>query len=425
MKIKNGKLVDGRIVDIAIESSKIKNIGELSLPVVGDEEIDATGLIVIPGVIDPHVHFRMPGGSHKEDWGHGSEAALRGGVTTVFDMPNTQPPLTTRERLEEKRKIINNSNPRVQALFWFGATPGNLDEIKAVKREPDVIGYKVFLSSASLDLLVIEDDDLRQIFKIAASSEKIVAIHPEDEGRIRRNRSICSYEPKISEHSVIRDVSVEVLAVRRVLRLAKETGCSVYFCHLSTSEAMELALEAKYAGRPVFIEVTPHHLTFDDEKLRGAKGGYFKMNPPLRDREEVDCLVEYVCRGYIDTIGSDHAPHTRQEKENTKYDEVPSGVPGVETLLPIMLNFVATGKLSMERLVSLTSTNAANIFGLASKGKIEPGYNADLVLIDPNHEWTIRNEGMATKCGWTPYDGMKVKGFPKVVIMGGKVVINR
>lgn len=421
LKIKNVQLPDGKRADIIIEDSKIKSIGEVT---PSEEGIDGAGLIAIPGVIDPHVHFRIPGGAHEEDWETGSRAALKGGVTTVFDMPNTWPSLTTRERLEEKREIVSATS-KIQARFWFGATRNNLDEIVAVSHEPDIMGVKVFMGSSIGDLLITEEKDLRQIFRICAENNLIVAVHPEDELLIRAKRLDLGREPLVADHTLIRDAEVEVSAVRRALRIAKETGCRLYLCHLSTPEAVEIALRAKESGYPVFIEVTPHHITLDESQLQRNNGRYFKMNPPLRTPKQVVRLRGYVYRGYVDTIGSDHAPHTCDEKQKEKYDDIPSGVPGVETLLPIMFNLVTEGKLTLESLVNLTSANVAKIFGLSSKGKIEPSYDADLVLIDPNQTITIRNKDMASKCGWTPYDGMTVKGVPKITIIGGKIMMSR
>jgi len=420
LKIRNVQLPSGKCADIIIEGSKIQSVEEAT---ISEEGIDGTGLIVIPGIIDPHVHFRIPGAWHKEDWETGSASALKGGVTTVFDMPNTSPPLTTFERLMEKRKIVGTGH-KINAYFWFGATPNNLAEIAAVSKEPDIIGVKVYMSSASRDLLVVEEKDLYQIFSTCATNNLIVGVHAEDEALIQIKRSKLERDPQISDHCLIRDTPVETSAVRKALRLARETGCQLYLCHISTPEGVELALEAKERGQPVFIEVTPHHITLDEERLKGANGCYFKMNPPLRIAEQITRLREYVCQGYIDTIGSDHAPHTKTEKQSIGYDNVPSGVPGVETLLPILLNLVAGEQLMMERLVSLTSSNAAKIFRLASKGKIEKGCDADLVLIDPNQKVVIRNQDMATKCGWTPYDGMTIRGVPKIIISGGIVAQN-
>ncbi len=418
MKIRNVQLADGRKVDIIIEGSKIQDIKKA---LTFENGIDGTGLIAIPGVIDPHVHFRVPGASHKEDWETGSAAALSGGVTTVFDMPNTSPPLTTYDRLLEKRELIGNSH-KINARFWFGATPDNLGEIVAVSYESDIIGVKIFMGSTTGDLLVTNEKDLYKIFSICAANDLIVGVHAENERLLRVNRWLLGRKPKLTDHNSIRNTEVEVFAVTKSLRLARQTKCRLYLCHLSTPEAVELALDYKNAGLPVFIEVSPHHFIFDERKISGVFGAYFKMNPPLRTPQQVNRLRKYVCNGSVDTIGSDHAPRTHSEKQNTEYDDIPSGVPGVETLLPILFNLVSEGKMNIERLVSLTSSNAAKIFGLESKGKIEKGYDADITLIDPKRKLILHNSAMKTKCGWTPYERMIVEGAPVTTIINGTVV---
>lgn len=418
MKIRNVQLANGKKVDIIIEGYKIQDIKKA---LTFEDGIDGTGLIAIPGIIDPHVHFRVPGASHKEDWKTGSVAALSGGVTTVFDMPNTSPPLTTYDRLLEKRKLVC-TDKKVNAYFWFGATSDNLDEIVAVSREPDIIGIKVFMGSTTGDLLVTNEKDLYKIFSICADNNLIAGVHAENERLLRINRWLLGRKPKLTDHNYIRDTEVEVFAVMKSLRLAKQTGCRLYLCHLSTPEAVEFAIEAKKSGLPVFIEATPHHFTFDERNLSCTCGAYFKMNPPLRTPRQVARLCEYVCGGSIDTIGSDHAPHTHNEKQNIEYDDIPSGVPGVETLLPILFNLVSEGKMSIEQLVRLTSGNAAKIFNLKSKGKIEKGYDADITLIDPKRKLILHNSAMKTKCGWTPYDKMMVEGTPVITIINGTVV---
>ena len=418
LKIRNIQLADGNRVDITIEGSKISRVKKATGLKKG---VDGTGLIAIPGVIDPHVHFRIPGASHKEDWESGSAAALKGGVTTVFDMPNTSPPLTTIKRLRGKRRLVGISH-QINPRFWFAGTISNLNEIAVLKREPDVIGVKVYMSSPVRDLLITENNDLRKIFAICAANNLMVGVHAEDEILIRAKRSALGRDPQLTDHPLIHDTEVEVSAVQRALPLAEETGCQLYFCHISTPESVEIILEAKKKGLPVFIEITPHHITLSQENLQGAEGSYFKMNPSLRRVEQVSRLREYVCDGSVDTVGSDHAPHTHQEKKRPTYDDIPSGVPGVETLLPILFNLVSRGEMTIERLIDLTSRKAAEIFKLEGRGKIEEGCFADLVLIDPNQEMIFTNSTIKTKCGWTPYQGITVKGVPKMTIVSGKII---
>jgi dihydroorotase len=385
--------------------------------------IDGEGLLALPGLIDPHVHFRVPGYSHKEDWEHGARAAIAGGVTTVFDMPNTNPPLTTAKRLEKKSDLVGERD--INYRFWFGATGRNASEIKKVAGDPRVIGVKVYMGSSTGNLLVTDEAVLEKIFRVCAENNLIVGVHAECEARMKNNRTYLGYEPQVSDHCRIRDPEAEWWAVHQALRLQRKTGCRLYFCHLSTSTAVEIAAESKNAGARVYIEVCPHHLWMDDGMLFGAgpSKNFYKMNPPLREkRRHVEKLRQYVCEGLVDTIGSDHAPHTREEKMRERYDDIPSGVPGIETTLPLIFQFVRDGKMSITRFVEITSANAAKIFGLEHKGKIEVGYDADIVLLDPNKEVPFRHQDMETKCAWTPFIGMSGMGAVRFVILRGKVV---
>lgn len=415
MKIKNVQMPDGSKVDIIIEGSRIIEVRD---PFPSEDGIKADGLTVIPGVIDPHVHFRQPGGEHKEDWLLASRAAIKGGVTTVFDMPNTSPALTSLELLKEKRKIVDGQS-KIGRRFWFGATPNNMDEISRIRGEPDIIGVKVFMGSSTGDLLVSEVKDLRKIFTACAKNDLICGVHAENESIIRAQYSILGRKPEVFDHNFIRKDEAEVVDIERAIMIAKDTGCKLYICHVSTRRGIELALEAKAASLPVFIEVTPHHVTLNEIGLLGPNNSFFKTNPPLRSRENVEALLGYVCQGLVDTVGSDHAPHTIIEKRAKDYDKIPSGVPGVETLLPIMLNLVSEGRIPMETLVDLTSTNPARIFGLKNKGRIEPGYDADLTLVDMNQEFLVEKGNLITKCGWSPYEGLTFRGVPKAVIVNG------
>jgi len=421
-QLTNVALSTGGITDILIDGSKITRIGKGPSHF---EFINALGLLAVPGPIDPHVHFRVPGGKYKEDWKTGQMAALRGGVTTVFDMPNTWPPLTTAEGV--KRKLGCITKPiMLNFRFWFGATSNNLVEIRKIANDSNlkqyIVGVKVFMGSSTGDLLVTDEKILRNIFRVCVECDFVVAVHAENEEVIRRNRIDLSQQPLISDHSLIRDTESEVVSVVKALRLQKETGCKLYFCHLSTPEAVKLAKEAKDRGAEVYVEVSPHHLWLTDEKLLSFDGALFKINPPLRSRMQVERLREFLCEdGFIDTVGSDHAPHTLREKlDSFDYDQIPSGVPGVQTLLSLIFNFVSEGRMSLERFIDLTSKNAARIFGLKGEGEIAVGNNANLVLIDPNREMSFSHGDMASKCKWTPYHGMKAKGVPVAVVSFGK-----
>lgn len=419
-EIRGATLPDGSKDTLLIGGEKIivKNKGCR----YADAWITGEGLLALPGLIDPHVHFRIPGGEHKEDWEYGVRAAIAGGVTTVFDMPNTNPPLTTQKRLDKKAEFTGERD--IDYRFWFGATNRNIHEIKKVAGDPRIIGVKVYMGSSTGGLLVTDEQVLTKIFSVCNAHNLVVGVHAEDETVMRLHRYSMRREPEIQDHCFIRHTLAEVTAVEKVLKIQDKTKCRLYFCHLSTPEAVELVSRAKERGATVYAEVCPHHLWLSDERLHGAgpSKNFYKMNPPLRSYEQTEKLRQYVCEGLVDTIGSDHAPHTREEKMRENYDDIPSGVPGVETILPLMFQFVRDGNMSIARFIDITSGNAAKIFGLEHKGKIEAGYDADIVLLDPSKDVLFRHQDMATKCGWTPYIGMSATGCVKSVIARGIIV---
>ncbi len=432
LEIRNATLPNDRKETILIGGPKIIVINK-GVRYADAAWIDGEGLLALPGLIDPHVHFRVPGGEHKEDWEHGVRAAIAGGVTTVFDMPNTNPPLTTQKRLERKAELVGERD--IDYRFWFGATNHNIHEIRKVARDPRIIGVKIYMGSSTGSLLVTDEAVLEKVFRACAKMDIIVGVHAEDETVMRLHRySMKGRDPKIEDHCFIRHTLAEVTAVEKALKIQDKTKCRLYFCHLSTPEAVELVSSTKERGSTVYAEVCPHHLWLSDERLSGAglSKNFYKMNPPLRSKKQMEKLRQYVCDGLVDTIGSDHAPHTREEKmspcgrspegRREEYDDIPSGVPGVETTLPLMFQFVRDGKMSIERFIALTSENAAKIFGLEHKGKIEAGYDADIVLVDSNKEVPFRHQDMATKCEWTPYIGMSATGYVKFVIARGIIV---
>lgn len=412
----NVTLSSGQKRSIRISDGRIAGVSQK--PYRGDG-INCEGLVALPALIDPHVHFRAPGGEKKEDWATGYESALAGGVTTVFDMPNTDPPLVKYEDIAAKIKKI--PVPCNHFRLWFGATGDNLGDISQALHHPQICGVKIYMGSSTGNLRVSDTDTLRKIFEVCAQEKGIVGIHAEDEELIEKNRNGLGREPNLSDHDVIRNTEVEVSAVQKALTLQKVTGCMVYFCHISTPESLELIYQAKQGGQTVYVEVCPHHLVLDSQRILSSSAGLFKVNPPLRTPKQAARLRLLLPKqGYIDTIASDHAPHLLEEKYRTSYDEVPSGVPGVQTIFPLLFQWVATGKITLEHFVRLTSKNAAKIFHLENSG-IEASKEANFVIVAPKETQTIANADIRSKCGWTPYDGMKVQGKIKYLVTQGHI----
>ncbi|MCP3682711.1 MAG: dihydroorotase [bacterium] len=407
--VKNGNVVLGdKLIEknIVIKDGKIKDITNEKVESF-DEVIDAKNNIVIPGVIDPHVHFRDPGATWKEDFFSGSKAAAAGGVTTVLDMPNTNPMTISQKFLDEKRELAKKSI--VNYGFHIGATKDNLEELKKIK---GVASVKVYMGSSTGDLLVDNDFSLRNVFSL---SDKIIAVHAEDEKIIKMNTEKYKNEKKPSIHGKIRSNECAASAVKKAISFSDDK--QLYVCHMSTAEEVELV---RNANRKVYCEATPHHLFLTKEALDNM-GNYAKMNPPLRSAKDVAALWKAIEDGVIDTIGTDHAPHTREEKEQD-YWKAPAGVPGVETMLPLLLDAVNKNRLSLKRLIDITSGNVAKIFRIKNKGAIEKGFDADITIIDMNKENVIKDENLRTKCGWSPFNRLHLNGAPVKTIVNGNVV---
>jgi dihydroorotase len=401
------------LADIGVKDGRIVAIGPLSAQNAG-RTLDATGLHVLPGVIDTQVHFREPGLDHKEDLESGSRSAVLGGVTAVFEMPNTKPATVCAEALADK---VRRGRGRMYCDFAFfvGATRENVEELPKLEKLPGAAGVKVFMGSSTGDLVV---DDEKTLSRILALIERRAAFHAEDEARLRERASL-KREGVPASHSEWRDPEAALAATAKLVRLATAAGKRVHVLHVSTAAEMQLlALHKDVAS----VEVTPQHLTLAAPDVYRRLGTKAQMNPPLRDAAHQNVLWWGLTQGVVDVLGSDHAPHSLEEKAQS-YPASPSGMPGVQTLVPIMLDHVNKGRLSLARFVDLTSAGPQRLFGIAGKGRIAVGYDADLTIVDLKRRETISNSWMASRSGWTPYDGMGVTGWPVMTLVRGRVVM--
>lgn len=399
--------------DIAVKDGRIAAIGALGNASAA-EVIDCKGLHILPGVMDTQVHFREPGLTHKEDLESGSRSAVMGGVTAVFEMPNTDP-LTINEAAFTDKIKRGHHRMHCDFAFFIGGTRENVNDLPELERAPGCAGVKVFIGSSTGSLLVEDDDSLRKIFKVI---RRRAAFHAEDEYRLNERKHL-RVEGDPRSHPIWRDEPAALIATQRLVKLSRETGKRIHILHISTKEEIEYLRDHKDL---VTCEATPHHLTLvapDDYVRLGTR---VQMNPPVRDASHRDGIWRGISQGIIDVLGSDHAPHTLEEKAKT-YPASPSGMTGVQTLVPVMLNHVNAGKLSLARFVDLTSAGPARLFGIASKGRIAAGYDADFTVVDMKREETITNKWVASRAGWTPYDGMRVKGWPVGTFVRGKRVM--
>lgn len=400
--------------DIGVQGGKITAIGNLANE-SGKQELDVSGLVVLPGVIDTQVHFREPGGEHKEDIATGTAAAALGGVTAVFEMPNTNPPTTTAEALADKCRRAKN-RAWCDMAFYIGASEDNIEKLPELERLPGCAGVKIFMGSSTGSLLIKDDKTLAQAL---ASGARRCAVHCEDEESLEIRKKFIDRSIGVHSHPIWRDENTAVLAVARLLKLARAVNRRVHVLHVGSAQEMTLLRSHHDIAT---VEVTPQHLSLSAPECYDLLGTLAQMNPPIRGVEHKDVLWASVKGGLVDCIGSDHAPHTLEEKAKP-YPESPSGMPGVQTLVPVMLSHVALGNLSLERFVDLTSAGPARIFGIAGKGRIALGYDADFTIIDPKAKNRISNMWIASRCGWSPFDGLKVTGWPIVTVVRGNIVM--
>jgi len=399
--------------DIGVTAGRIAAVGGLAGASAG-ATIDAKGLHVLPGVIDTQVHFREPGLTQKEDLETGSRSAVLGGVTGVFEMPNTNPLTTSAEALADK---IGRGRHRMHCdfAFYVGGTRENTKDLGELERLPGCCGIKVFMGSSTGSLLVEDDDGVRNILK---NIRRRSAYHSEDEFRLNERKG-ARVENDPRSHPVWRDEITALQCTQRLVGLARETGRRIHVLHITTAQEMEFLAAHKDVAS---VEVTPHHLTMAAPECYERLGTLAQMNPPVRDATHRAALWRGLDQGVVDMLGSDHAPHTRDEKAKP-YPASPSGMTGVQTLVPLMLDHVNAGKLTLARFVDLTSAGPNRLFGIAHKGRIATGYDADFTIVDLKRRETISNAKVGSRAGWTPYDGVTVTGWPVGTIVRGQRVM--
>ncbi|MCX6735406.1 MAG: dihydroorotase [Candidatus Peregrinibacteria bacterium] len=420
--------------DVLIEDGKIVNTFDWGQKHEVDETIDCKGKIILPGLIDVHVHLREPGQKYKEDWTTGTKAAVAGGVTTICDMPNNVPPILTVKDLEEKRKLVAKKAYCNYGLY-MGFDGKNISEINKAENIPAV---KVYVANSTGNMGV-GTETIAELFK---KCNKFIVAHAEDEGMIKEKalEYLAEYGARIDDdgklivpkeavidpsvHSKIRSADCAVSAVKFLCELAKENGKRLHVAHVSSDQELTMLLEYQNldeAGQPrITCEVAPHHLLLSDDDY-ATFGNLIKVNPPVRSKMDLFTMWKALKFGEVHIIATDHAPHTLVEKEQ-EYMDVPSGIPELDTLLPILLNAVNDGGLEMKEVVKLCCESPAKIFGMKNKGQVEAGFDADLVVVDMEKMFEVKNEKLFTKCKWSPYAGSTFKGCPIMTFVNGELV---
>jgi dihydroorotase len=401
------------ITDIAVQDGKIVDFGSFDN---AEEIIDCTNLFVFPGLIDTQCHFREPGGEHKETLETGTLSAALGGVTGIFEMPNTNPLTITPEAMEFKLKKAHETS-YVDFAFYFGGTAEYAEHLSEWENIDGVCGIKIFMGASNGDLLSATDEE---IDAIVANGKRVIAVHAEDESIMNENKvTILGDSNDVAMHYKWRSEESCLNATKRIVSIAKKYSRKVHILHITTAQEMAFLKANKDIAS---AEVLANHLTLHAPDCYDMFGTLAQQNPPIREKHHQDALWAAVADGTVDIVASDHAPHTLDEKSGT-YPNTPSGTPGVQTLIPIMLNHVHEGRLSYERLVDLMAYGPYRIHKIKNKCLIRKGFNADFTVVDPKAEHIISNAEQASKSGWTPYDGKKVIGFPTMTIIGGKTIM--
>ena len=398
-------------VDLGITNGKISDIGE-HINKGSKHSYDATNQIVLPGLMDTQVHFREPGSTNAEDLHSGSRAAIVGGITGVFEMPNTNPPTTNKFEFQNKLNIAKN-RMYCNYAFYFGASPNNQDEISKIKNLEGCCGVKLFAGSSTGTLLVHKEDDIEKVFK---NTPKVVAVHSEDEEILNLRKRFIK-KGDVKSHPIWRNEECAISSTRKIVKIAKRLNKKAHILHVSTKEEVDFLSQNK--GNITF-EITPQHLTIYAPECYERIGTYAQMNPPIRDKSHYDRLWYAIKNNYNDTLGSDHAPHLKENKDKA-YPDSPSGMPGVQTILPIMLNHLNEKKITLEQIVNFMCENPVKIFGIKNKGFIKENFDADLTIVDLNKYIEIKNEKIESKCKWSPFHKYKFKGSPICTIVNGEI----
>ena len=411
--VRNGTcFIDGNLSknDIGVQNGKITHIGDLTKE-QSSNTINADGKIVFPGLMDTQVHFREPGSVDAEDLHSGSRAAIVGGITSVFEMPNTNPPTTNFEEFQKKINI--GKRMYCNHAFYFGATAENYEVLEKLKNLEGCCGIKLFAGSSTGNLLVDKEEDIEKVFKYAS---KVVAVHSEDEEILKLRKKLIQ-KGDVKTHPVWRNEEVAISSTRKIVKIAKRLNKKAHILHVTTKDEVDFLSQNK--GNITF-EITPQHLTMYAPDCYDKLGSYAQMNPPIRDKSHYDRLWYAIRNDYNDTIGSDHAPHLKINKEK-EYPDSPSGMPGVQTILPVMLNHMNDGKIKLNQIVKFLCENPVKIFGIKNKGYIKKDFDADFTIVDLNKVIEIKNENIESKCGWSPFDGYKFKGTPIYTIIAGEI----
>lgn len=402
--------------DVLIRGGVVSAVGpDLSAP-AGVAVLEAAGCWVFPGLVDPQVHFREPGLTHKEDLASGSLSAIAGGVTSFCEMPNTRPNTVDPASLADK---LARAAGRAWAdhAFFLGATAENADRLGEWEQAPGCAGIKIFMGSSTGTLLVADDPTIERVLR---SGTRRVAIHSEDEPRLRERYAQVTAATRVTEHAEVRDVEAALRATKRLLNLVEKTGRKVHVLHLSTAEEVALIRE-RDLGDLVTCEVTPNHLFMSAPECYERYGSLAQMNPPVRDRRHQEALREALVTGVIACIGSDHAPHTLAEKA-LPYPQSPSGIPGVQTILGLLLSGVRAGWLTLADVARVSSRGACEVYGLERKGALTPGKDGDLVVVDPNQQGPLPLEWLRSRAGFSPYVGIQMHGWPRETVLRGQIV---